>query len=106
MGKRDESRWAMVRIPRELGERLHGEAEAMLRAYQEGRCELPAAYVEKVPLHFVISKALEHMKAKQGRSRAPRRPAASKAGLPGPAPDDATGEGRVYTLLTGEEPGP
>jgi hypothetical protein len=65
--------WIMVRIPRELHEELCAEAKAIQAAYQAGRLDLPLNVIERIPLHFVIKRALDSMKDKKTRSRAPRR---------------------------------
>jgi hypothetical protein len=69
----------LIRIPLALKAELEAEAAELLRIHEEGRGELPPAYVEHVPIHYVITKALEDMRAKRVRSRAPKRPAARKA---------------------------
>lgn len=69
MGKQ----WTHTVLPRELLADLREEADDMLRAYQAGKCDLPAEFCEHVPVHFVIRRALDEMRAKKARSKAPRR---------------------------------
>ena len=79
MSKPNPSKWTQIVISWELKAELEAEAAELLRIHEEGRGELPSAYVEHVPLHYVISKALEDMRNNRIRSRAPKRPAARKA---------------------------
>jgi hypothetical protein len=101
VSKPDESAYLMLRVPRELGEQLRAEADELLRIYQEGKGDLPREYCEKVPLHYVIKPALEDMRSKRVRSRAPRR----EASIDRVSPDVASGGGDVYSHCIAAEGG-
>lgn len=101
MSKPDESAYLMIRVPRELGDQLRAEADELLRIYSEGKGDLPAEYCERVPIHYVIKRALEDMRAKRVRSRAPRR----KASIDRVSPAVASGEGDVYSHRIAAESG-
>ena len=77
--KKRRENWPHIVVPRELKAELEAEAAELLRIHEEGRGELRRNTVERVPLHYVIERALEDMRAKRVRSRAPKRPAARKA---------------------------
>ena len=83
----------LIRIPLDLKAELEAAAAAMLRAHQEGRAPLPSEFVEHVPVHFVLKRAFDDMKAKKARSAAPRR----KASIVHAVDNVTTGEGRVNT---------
>jgi hypothetical protein len=78
MSRPDETKYRMVRLPVALAEELDREADAMLAAYQGGRRDLPGEYCARIPIHYVISSMLADCRAKRERSRAPKRPRASK----------------------------
>jgi hypothetical protein len=80
--------WKQVMVPDELHAALKATADAMLAAHQAGRLDLPGEFVAHVPLHHVVRTALDHMLAKQGRSRAPRRARAKVSDTGHPAGGD------------------
>lgn len=49
----------LIRIPRALKTALHEEAEYLMESYRAGESDLPPEYRERVPLHYVIKRALE-----------------------------------------------
>jgi hypothetical protein len=65
-------KWRLVRMPETLACRLEDLARAAEKAYAEGRRDLPALMVEKVPLWFVIQNALDEQDARRQRSRRPK----------------------------------
>ena len=101
MSKPDESRYRMVRLPVALAEELDREADELSRIYSEGKGDLPAEYCERVPLHYVIKRALEDMRSKRVRSRAPKR----RASIDQASPVVASGEGDVYSHRVAVEGG-
>jgi hypothetical protein len=94
--------WIMVRMPRELHEELCAEAKAIHAAYQAGRLDLPPDVIDRIPLHFVIKRLLDHAKDKKARSRAPRRARSEMASRHREATVDASGGGHVYIARPGE----
>src|SRR3954465_10210197 len=61
--------WQNIRVPKALHIRLTALAGEMLIAHEEGRSQLPSAYVEFVPLHHVITKALDELDGHKSRAR-------------------------------------
>jgi hypothetical protein len=69
----DAKKWRLVRMPEVLAQRLEVLAHAAEKAYSEGRRDLPAAMVDRVPMWFVVANALDEQEARRERSRKPRR---------------------------------
>ncbi len=65
--------WKVVRIPSALADRIAALADRMMLAHAEGRYPLPAEFVEHVPPHHVIDRAVAEMEARRERSRRHRR---------------------------------
>ncbi len=65
-------KWRLVRMPESLARRLEVLARAAEKAYSEGRRDLPAAMVDRVPLWYAIANALDEQEARRERSRKPR----------------------------------
>lgn len=71
--------WRWVRVPESLASRIDDAADRYRRAHAAGQFPLPAAYVVRVPAHWVISRALDaleghRVRRRQARSKALRRP--------------------------------
>jgi hypothetical protein len=69
----NDRKWRLVRMPEVLAQRLEVLAHAAAKAYSEGRRDLPAAMVDRVPMWFVVANALDEQEARRERSRRPRR---------------------------------
>lgn len=69
----NDRKWRLVRMPEVLAQRLEVLAQAAAKAYSEGRRDLPAAMVDRVPMWYVIENALDEQAARRERSRRPRR---------------------------------
>jgi hypothetical protein len=65
--------WRQIRVPAELADRLAAMAEDLMEAHQAGRTRLPNEFVERVPLHFVITRALDDWEAHKARSNVRKR---------------------------------
>ena len=62
-------KWRMVRLPAELADKLDEIAARMLESHEKGRSELPGDYCERVPLHYVVQRAVEELEDHRARSR-------------------------------------
>jgi hypothetical protein len=94
----------MIKVPRELWRELHAEAAAMLKAYQEGRADLPGEYCEHIPLHYVIKRNLDEVRAHRERSRGFRRGDRAGRVLHDQSVNMRSGEGGVYPTRRGSKP--
>jgi hypothetical protein len=99
----DTKKWRLVRMPEGLAQRLEVLAQAAEKAYSEGRRDLPAAVIDRVPLWFVVQDSLDHIEAKRARSKAPRakksQPVVTQAGPVWSRPDSTTKEEEPCTQL-------
>jgi hypothetical protein len=61
-----------VRVPVEMARRLERLLERTKRAYAGGRLSVPPAMADRIPVWYVIQKALDEQEARRERSRRPR----------------------------------
>lgn len=62
-------KWTHIRIPAELKARLERAAQRELDGYAAGNIwELPDEYCDRVPVHYIIKRALDELEDKRRRS--------------------------------------
>jgi hypothetical protein len=61
--------WQNLRVPKALHARLAALAADMLASYEERGGSLPSEYCERVPLHYVIERALDELDGHKTRAR-------------------------------------